>query len=144
MYQDLGMRHDRPLKKSIVIFPIKMKGNSKRASGNSLSPLRPRTWILVLLTEVKLNLHNKLTMYKWQTMPVVWMRTTCAYLILTLRSLHSLVSWNAGYISQYLSTALWASTISMHMWQRAALKKYSLALYLSNELSIASAATCRF
>ena len=31
--------------------------------------------------------------------------------------------------------------MSKHMWQRAALKKYSLALYLSNELSIASAAT---
>ena len=138
------MHHAWPVENATVIFPIKIKGNSKCASGNSLSPLGPRTWILVLLTEVKLNLHNKLTMCKWQTMPVVRMQTTCTCLILTLRSLHSLVSWNAGYISQYLSTALWASTISMHIWQRAALKKYSLALYFSNELSIASAATCRF
>lgn len=51
------------------------------------------------------------------------------------------MSWKAGYISQYFSTALCASTMSIHIWQRAALKKYSLALYLSNELSIASAAT---
>ena len=37
------MRHDWPvktrLKKIIVDLPISMKGNSKRSSGNSLSPL---------------------------------------------------------------------------------------------------------
>ena len=32
------MRHDWPAKKAFVDLPIKMKGNSKRTSGNSLSP----------------------------------------------------------------------------------------------------------
>ena len=36
MYQDLSTCHDWPVKKAIVNFPIKMKGNSKRTSGNSL------------------------------------------------------------------------------------------------------------
>ena len=39
VYQDLSMRHDWPGKKAIVDLPIKMKGNSKHISGNSLSPL---------------------------------------------------------------------------------------------------------
>ena len=39
MYQDLSMRHDWPDKKAISDLPIKMKGNSKLTSGNSLSPL---------------------------------------------------------------------------------------------------------
>ena len=38
MYQDLSTRHDWPVKKAIVDLSIKMKGNSKRTSGNSLSP----------------------------------------------------------------------------------------------------------
>ena len=58
------MCHDWPVENATVIFPIKMKGNLKCTSGNSLSPLGPRTWILVLLTEDKLNLYNKLTMCK--------------------------------------------------------------------------------
>ena len=33
------MRHDWPVKNAIVDLPIEMKGNSKRTSGNSLSPL---------------------------------------------------------------------------------------------------------
>ena len=33
------MRHDWPVKKAIVDLPIRLKGNSKRTSGNSLSPL---------------------------------------------------------------------------------------------------------
>ena len=39
MYQDLSTRHDWPVKKTIVDLPIRIKGNSKRSSGNSLSPL---------------------------------------------------------------------------------------------------------
>ena len=31
--------HDGPVKKAIVNLPIRLKGNSKRISGNSLSPL---------------------------------------------------------------------------------------------------------
>ena len=38
MYQDLSTRHDWPVKQAIVDLPIKMKGNSNRSSGNSLSP----------------------------------------------------------------------------------------------------------
>ena len=39
VYRDLSTRHDWPVKKAIFDLPIKMKGNSKRTSGNSLSPL---------------------------------------------------------------------------------------------------------
>ena len=59
MYQDLSTRHDWPVKKAIVDLPIKMKGNSKRTSGNSLSPLGAQTTRIsvasqTLLTEVKI------------------------------------------------------------------------------------------
>ena len=37
VYQDLSTRHDWPVKKAIVDLPIRMKGNSKRISSNSLS-----------------------------------------------------------------------------------------------------------
>ena len=40
MYQDLSTHRDWPTKKAIVDFPIRVKVNSKRISGNSLSPLR--------------------------------------------------------------------------------------------------------
>ena len=43
------MRHDWPVEKAIVDLPIRMKGNSKRISGNLLSPLGPRTRISALL-----------------------------------------------------------------------------------------------
>ena len=33
------MRHDWPVKKAIVDWPIRLKGNSKHISGNSFSPL---------------------------------------------------------------------------------------------------------
>ena len=55
------------LKKAIVDLPIKMKGNSKRTSGNSLSPLGAQNKELgtasqTLLTEVKLRgLRRRLT-----------------------------------------------------------------------------------
>ena len=39
VYQDLSTRHDWLVEKTIVVFPIRMKENSKRTSGNSLSPL---------------------------------------------------------------------------------------------------------
>ena len=39
MYQDLSTRNDWPVKKAVVDLPIRMKGNSKRTSGNSLNPL---------------------------------------------------------------------------------------------------------
>ena len=65
MYQDLSKRHDWPVKKGIVDLPIRMKGNSKRISGNSLSPLRAQNKDLgvasrTLLTEVKLRLQGSL------------------------------------------------------------------------------------
>ena len=34
LYQDLSTRHDWSVKKAIVDLPIRMKENSKRASGN--------------------------------------------------------------------------------------------------------------
>ena len=42
MYKVLSTRQDRPVKKAIVDLQIKLKGNSKRSSGNSLSPLGPK------------------------------------------------------------------------------------------------------
>ena len=36
--QDLSTRHDWPVKKATDNLPIRLKGNSKRISGNSLSP----------------------------------------------------------------------------------------------------------
>ena len=62
MYQDLSTRHDWPVKKGIVDLPIRMKGNSKRISGNSSSPLAAQNKDLgaaalqKLLTGVKLRL----------------------------------------------------------------------------------------
>ena len=49
VYQDLNTRHDWPVKRAIVDLPIRMKGNSKRTSSNSFSPLGRRTRILALL-----------------------------------------------------------------------------------------------
>ena len=42
VYQDLSTRHDRSVKKAIVVLPISMKGNSKCPSDNSLTPLGAR------------------------------------------------------------------------------------------------------
>ena len=39
VYQDLSTRYDWPVEKATVHLPIRLKGNSKRISGNSLSPL---------------------------------------------------------------------------------------------------------
>ena len=60
------MRHDWPAKKAFVDLPIKMKGNSKRTSGNSLSPLGAQNKYIgaasrTLLTEVKLHLRRRLS-----------------------------------------------------------------------------------
>ena len=47
------MCHDGPVKKAIVNSPIRMKGNTKRTSGSSLSQ--------TLLTEVELRLRCRLS-----------------------------------------------------------------------------------
>ena len=65
MYQDLSTCHDWPVKNVIVDLPIKMKGNSKRSSCNSLSPLGVQNKDLVaasqtLITKVKSRLRRKL------------------------------------------------------------------------------------
>ena len=57
VYQDLSMCYDWPVKKAIVDLPIKMKGNWKYISGNSLSLLVAQnkgisTASQTLLTEV--------------------------------------------------------------------------------------------
>ena len=39
VYQDLSTRHEWPVKRDMLDLPIRMKGNSKRISGNLLSPL---------------------------------------------------------------------------------------------------------
>ena len=63
MYQDLNTRHDRPVISGIVDLPIKLKGNSKRISSNSSSPLRTQNEKIgvaskTLLTRVTLPLRR--------------------------------------------------------------------------------------
>ena len=58
------------VEKAIVDLPIKMKGNSKPTSGNSLSPLGPQNKNIVaawqtLLTEIKFYLRRRLI--RWQS-----------------------------------------------------------------------------
>ena len=66
MYQDLSMCHDRPVKKPLVVdLPIRLKGNSKRTSSNSLNLLRAKnkdigTASQTSLTGVKLPLRCRL------------------------------------------------------------------------------------
>ena len=65
MYQDLITRHDWPVKKAIVDLQIKTKGNSRRDSGNWLSPLGAQNKDIsaasqTLLTQVKLRLRRRL------------------------------------------------------------------------------------
>ena len=59
MFQDLRTRYDWPVKKAFVDWPIRLKGNKKRISGKSLSPLWAQnkdmgTASQTLLTDVKL------------------------------------------------------------------------------------------
>ena len=39
VFQDLSTCHDWPVNRAIINFPIRLKGNLKRISSNSLSPL---------------------------------------------------------------------------------------------------------
>ena len=64
-YKDLSTCHDWPVKKAIVDLPIRLKGNSKRTSGNSLSPLGAQNKHFgaasqTLLTGVRLRLRYRL------------------------------------------------------------------------------------
>ena len=59
VYQDLSTFHVWPVKNAIVDWPIRVKGNSKHSSGNSLSLLRAQNKDLgissqTILTRVKL------------------------------------------------------------------------------------------
>ena len=65
MYQDLSTYRDWPIKKAIVDLPIRLKGNSKRNSVDSLSPLGAQTKDFgaasqTLLTGIKLRLQRRL------------------------------------------------------------------------------------
>ena len=40
--QDLSAHHDSPVKNATVDLPIRLKRNSKRICGNSLSPFGPQ------------------------------------------------------------------------------------------------------
>ena len=68
MYQNLSTRHDWPVKNAMVDLPIKMKENSKRSYGNSLSPLEPQNKdigaaLQTLLIEIELRLQRRLLNY---------------------------------------------------------------------------------
>ena len=65
VYQDLSTCHDWPVEKAIVSIPVSMKGNWKRTSSNSLSPLGVQNKeigaaLRTLLAEVKLRLLSRL------------------------------------------------------------------------------------
>ena len=65
MYQDLTTRYDWSVEKAIVHLPIRLKGNSKRISGNSLSPLGAQNKDMgaaspMLLTGVELRMRRRL------------------------------------------------------------------------------------
>ena len=68
MYQNLSTRHDWPVKNAMVDLPIKMKENSKRSYGNSLSPLEPQNKdigaaLQTLIIEIELRLQRRLLNY---------------------------------------------------------------------------------
>ena len=68
MYQNLSTRHDYPVKNAMVDLPMKLKENSKRSSGNSLSSLGAQnkdigTALQTLLIETKLRLQRRLLDY---------------------------------------------------------------------------------
>ena len=68
MYQNLSTRHDKPVKNAMVDLPMKLKENSKRSSGNSLSSLGAQnkdigTALQTLLIETKLRLQRRLLDY---------------------------------------------------------------------------------
>ena len=65
VYLDLSTRHDWLVKNAIVDLPIRLKENSKRSFGNSLSPLRAQNKVIsatsqTLLTGVKIRLRRRL------------------------------------------------------------------------------------
>ena len=62
MYQDLSTCHNWPFEKGIVDLPIKTKGNLKRTSGNSLSPLGASTKISAMLRRPYSLLHRR---FQW-------------------------------------------------------------------------------
>ena len=60
VYEDLSMRHDWPVKNAIINLQIRMKGNLKRTSSNSLNPSGAQNRDLgaasqMLLTKLRLN-----------------------------------------------------------------------------------------
>ena len=68
MYQDSSTRYDWPVKNAMVDLPIKMKENSKRFSGYSLSSLGGQnkdisTALQTLLIEIELRLQRRLLDY---------------------------------------------------------------------------------
>ena len=68
VYLNLSTRHDWTVKNAMVDLPIQMKENSKRSSGNSLSPLGPQnkdigTALQTLLIEIELRLQRRLLNY---------------------------------------------------------------------------------
>ena len=98
MYQDLSSRHDWPVKRDIVILPIRMKGSSKRTSGNSLSPLGAQNEDIgatsqTLLTEVKLRQRRRLGNPLTFNSPVPVYTLTLSEVLTSLRTQYNDRSW---------------------------------------------------
>ena len=76
MYQDLSTRHDCPVKKTIVNLPIRLRGNSKRISGNSLSPSATQNKDISAVLQTLLKTGFKLHLQCSLTCELVWKRET--------------------------------------------------------------------
>ena len=75
VYQDVSMRHDWPVRNPIIYLSIKMKGNLKRTSGNSLMPLGAQNRDLgaasQILIEVKLRLGTRLVKSRQENLNIL-------------------------------------------------------------------------
>ena len=65
MFQDLSTWHDRPVKKAVVVLPIRLKENSKHTSCNSFESVVAQYKDLgpaseTLLTGVKLHFYSSI------------------------------------------------------------------------------------
>ena len=98
MYQDLSLRHDWPVKRAIVILPIRIKGSSKRTSRNSLRPLGAQNEDIgatsqMLLTEVKLRQRRRLGYPLTFNSPVPVYTLTLSEVLTSLRTQYNDPSW---------------------------------------------------
>ena len=109
VYQDLSTRHDWPVKKDMLDLPIRMKGNSKRIFGDSLSPLEAQNKYLgaasqTLLTEVKLRLRRRLPLQRLRNEKVMEAKIRPAIISWIVTRDAPFSCWPTCYMSMILAT----------------------------------------